>query len=300
MRTFFGPPLMIAVLVMASPRVMSADETTWGNNVEQALAQAARQHKDVLVVFTSSVSNDSPAYKKWHEGLFGGRDEFPTAVQSLVLVHLNLPQGNGALTDADNERWRRKLLSKFSGLPRTVLLDAEGRAYGGQLGYSSDGDHESYWKYVEGQRDIRNRRDEAMENAATLNGIAKAEQLDRALSAMFDSYVVLFYKDEINDIADLDANNVAGLKNKYLVKVRVFEIEQLIDTDRKAQIPHEVDRAIAEFGDKGQAAQDLFVLKANSYLRARDVKLALEAFEKALAAAPNGKQERYINSRLRR
>jgi len=125
--------LLSALVALLVPRLSAADENVaWQTDYKQALAQAAKEHKQVLLDFTGSdwcpycVQMDKevlekPEFKKY-------------ADQNLVLVKLDFPRKK-QLPSAEAAQ-NRSLQQQFSidGFPTYILVNAYGKEINRQVG----------------------------------------------------------------------------------------------------------------------------------------------------------------------
>ena len=198
---------LLAVLAAAIIAVPAAAAELWTEDAQAAMAQAAKEKKDILIDFTGSdwcgwcVKLDKEVFSQ---------DAFITeASKHFVFLKLDYPH-NRPLSDEtkkQNAEWLKKCA--VQGFPTIILADAAGKPYA-QTGYL-EGGPEAYLKNLDALRKNRVARDEALAKAAAAKGVEKAKLLDAALSAMNPDLVVGCYGDLVDEIIKLDAAGKAGL-----------------------------------------------------------------------------------------
>ena len=219
-------PGMLFVLVMfAVPALAAEGVKGWGNNVEQAMNQAAEENKDVLFDFSGS------DWCGWcqvlSEEVFSREEFLREAKRNFVLVQLDFPNDRSQMsreTLTQNAYWNRKF--KVGGFPTVVLADAKGLPYA-ITGYESGGPRR-YLKHLTKLRGIRERRDELLEMADQMKGLERAELIDAALREVGEELAYGSYVDRIEEIVRLDAKDAAGLRSKYERKLADTAVNEIL------------------------------------------------------------------------
>lgn len=184
----------------------------WTEDYEAAKSQAAGESKDLLMDFTGS------DWCGWCIKLVDevfSKDEFKAyAEKNLVLVELDFPRDKSKLTE-ETIAQNNKLKEDFGirGYPTIYLTDAKGRPYA-KTGYKRGGP-EAYIAHLEELKAKRVERDEHMAAAKEAEGIEKAKHLHAAMQAVGDDVATQHYKETVDQIMTLDADNEAGLKKHY-------------------------------------------------------------------------------------
>jgi len=120
----------------------SSDGLNWENNLEQAIEQAKKENKAVLVNFTGS---DWCIWcKRLSSEVFQQKAFKDYADESLVLVMLDFPRN--IEQSAETQAYNRNLAQKYGiqGFPTILIFDSQGKMVG-QTGYLPGGPE----KYVE-------------------------------------------------------------------------------------------------------------------------------------------------------
>lgn len=129
--------LLLGVAMGCKPK---PDNLDWQTNLEDALAQAQKENKAVLVNFTGS--DWCPWCIRLSDEVFSQKEFKDYAAQKLILVKIDFPR-NTQLPDAQKQ-YNQALAGKFriEGFPTVVLLRKDGSviAYtgyreGGAAGY---------------------------------------------------------------------------------------------------------------------------------------------------------------------
>lgn len=206
-------PSILAIALWASSSV-AADEL-WLTNMDEALELAKKNGRPVLVDFTGSdwcvwcVRLDTEVFDT---ELF--RAEAP---KRFVLVKLDFPRHSSILTAEEkehNQQWSKKF--GVNGFPTILLLDTEGRPFA-KTGYQEGGE-EHYLKHLSELEGILRERNQRVEQAEGLTGLARAKKLDEALELLDESMATAYYQTWINEIGELDGDDEAGLRTKYFAQ----------------------------------------------------------------------------------
>ena len=120
----------------------SSDGLNWENNLEQAIAQAKKENKAVLVNFTGS---DWCIWcKRLSSEVFQQKEFKEYADKSLVLVMLDFPRDKEQTSETQN--YNRNLAQKYGiqGFPTILIFNSQGKMVA-QTGYQPGGPE----KYIE-------------------------------------------------------------------------------------------------------------------------------------------------------
>lgn len=262
MKRFF--PFVIALIIILAFWVETPAQgggKDWLTDMDRAIERATAENKDLLLDFTGS------DWCGWcirlNEEVFT-KPAFERVKDHFVLVELDFPADEAKISDstrAQNEKWQSKL--GVEGFPTIFLADAQGRPYA-MTGYR-DGGVGPYLAHLAELRRIRETRDEAFAAAKTAQGAERAKHLHEGLSAMQGDFVIANYRDEVEQIIALDAQNEMGLGKMYETllaeadaRQRVMEIVQRFS-----------ERATEEGLDAGAALLDDELAKAGDNLMLR-------------------------------
>ena len=127
---FFAMPVKIA-------RAAQQSETLWLTNYQQALAQAAKEKKNVLIDFTGS--DWCPPCIQMEKEVLSQSEFIAFAKNNLVLLKLDFPRRK-KLSPEEKEQ-NHKLGQQFAieGFPTYVLVDPTGKELKRQSGYLEGG-----------------------------------------------------------------------------------------------------------------------------------------------------------------
>lgn len=292
----FSLSLLAAVLWFAGTVGLApahADQSPgWTDNVEQAMATASQQNKDLLMNFTGS---DWCVWCiKLKEEVFD-KDDFPAkAGQHFILVELDFPNQKelAAETRQQNEAWRDKF--KIRGYPTLVLADAKGEPYA-MTGYR-EGGTAAYLKHLDELRNRRVKRDEALAAAAAAEGqdLERAKHLDKAMDAVEDTLALTYYRKVVDQIMALDADNELGLKQKYQQKINnrdaereLMQVFRLMRDNEFDAAVEAIDKLMEQYKPDGITLQRILGIKAQVFVSKGDKPAALKLLEQALAVDPD-------------
>jgi thioredoxin-related protein len=224
----------------------------WLSHLDEAERLSARNGKDLFILFTGTAWC-APCVQ--FESNVLSRAEFLDSTEPFVLVKLEFPKSDEELPPRqrnDFMAWRERY--GIRAFPTVILADATGRPYAvtGHIGLGA----EEFGRHLRKLREAHDRRDTALLNASKAQGVEKARLLDAAFSAVAsasdESYtekrggiLVRFYRQQIDQIMDLDPENAAGLQEKYRVLLGA-----VAEQDRVAEMHAKFAAAMKEGGAK--------------------------------------------------
>lgn len=239
-----------------APQATQESLATWTTDYEAAKAKAKAEGKDILLDFTGSdwctwcirLDNEVFQYQPFYD----------YTNENFVLVKLDFPRAPGAISEeqmAHNEAVKDYYGSVTDGFPTILLTDADGRAYA-RTGFEFGGP-DAYAKHLADLKEVHTERDAAFTAAAELEGVEKAKKLEEGLLTMAPPLFFPNYESVIDEIIELDADNAAGLSEKYTEQrtshrffKRVSGIEELANSgDLKTNID-EVLQAMNQLGEE--------------------------------------------------
>ncbi len=256
---------------------------TWQENIQDAMAQAKLENKDLLLSFTGS--DWCHWCIKLNQEVFFQPDFDAAASQSYVLVSLDFPHDDSKQSEAtrqQNEEWNTKL--NIEGFPTVVLADAEGRPYA-TTGYQAGGP-EAYLALLAKLQNIRVERDAAFAQAERADGIAKAKLLDQALQAVGSDLAFAGYTDTIQSIMELDANNEGGVRMKYEAGLKqrqvVAALQEIMNRFRPEQSAEFIQRLQAiedEYQPTGRLRMEVRSILAQALIIAQQTDAAIKVID---------------------
>ena len=285
---------VVGLVALLGAGIASAGEL-WTENAQEALAQAAKEKKDVLIDFTGS---DWCGWcKKLDAEVFSQPGFQAEAPKYFVFLKLDFPHQRplSAETKKQNAEWQQKLA--IQGYPTIVLADAAGQPYA-KTGHQAGG-AEGYLKHLAELRQLRAKRDDLFAKAQAAQGIERAKALDQALQALDPSFLGC-YSDVAQEIVKLDADGKAGLKVKYEAMLLVQKIGAAMQAQKLDEAIALADEAIKGLNGKGQAAQDILFMKSFAQFRKQDKAAAKRSLQEAIQAAPGTPKAAQIQQILER
>jgi thioredoxin-related protein len=275
-RLLFVSAVALFSLVVCPGNLLAGGEG-WTHDMKAAMKQAAKEDKDLLMDFTGS------DWCGWCIRL--NREVFDTdafkkeAPKHFVLVELDFPRDQSKLsaeTKKQNTEWQQKL--GVQGYPTIFLADEKGRPYA-RTGYQAGG-AESYLKHLGELRQIREKRDKAFKRAEKADGLEKAKAFDEALEAVGEELAYASYGKTVEKIIELDVDNEAGLRSKYLARQHTAEVQKLI---REVQQEYNGENADAMLAKLDKAAE--------KYSKSPAARTELGLFKVALLGAADRSDE---------
>lgn len=275
----------------ATPEALAS----WMTDFEAAKARAQAEGKDILVDFTGSdwctwcirLDREVFSYQPFYEYTDG----------NFVLVKLDFPRGPGAISPEDlarNQAIKDHYGAVVEGFPTILLTDSGGRAYA-RTGFEFGGPT-AYVAHLSDLKEIHTERDAAFTAADGLAGVEKAKKLEEGLLAMAPQLFFPSYETVITEIINLDADNGAGLNEKYTEQRQEFQFFQRISeieafandgdlSETADEVLTRIDQVVTDFPDfkRGQdiiASFRVVVLRVaerhEEALKAADAVLARE------------------------
>jgi thiol-disulfide isomerase/thioredoxin len=268
------------------PAVIADD--AWTQDYDAAMKKAAAENKDLLLDFTGS--DWCPWCIRLDEEVFG-KEEFKKAAGKLfVLVKIDFPDDpvKARVTEAMQIR-NEKLQVRYSAptFPTILLTDGCGRPYA-KTAYKEGGPD----KYLEHLRTLQQvgrkiRESLAAAGKADTAPDTRLKLYDQGLSQLPPQVIAEFYQDEIDKVVELDPQNQAGIKNKYLLIREFTRIQVALDKKNYALAKDFIDAAIGTLKPTGADAQNLYYARALAAHFMGDTAGEKESLQKAIDAAPN-------------
>ena len=262
-------------------------DNLWQTDFIAAQAQAIKEKKLLLLDFTGS---DWCGWcTKLKKEVFSQELFKKEAPKDFVLVELDFPQKS----QLDEKLTKQnQALSKFyaiSGFPAIVLTDTEGVEFA-RTGYQAGGP-QAYLDHL--QAFVKNFKDfSALEDeAAKLDGIAKAKKLDQAIALLMQNGSKRDYSKLADEIIAIDKDGKAGLRAKYELPRKLTAIETQLNQDK------DFDKAVSELDKLAPEAvsvpvlqQQVYLFQAGILIKGKgDKETGLKKLELAYNAAPETK-----------
>jgi thioredoxin-related protein len=257
-----------------------ADEGEWKTDFEAAKAQAKAEDKLMLVDFTGS---DWCGFCiKLHDEVFN-KDGFKNdAAKKFVLVELDFPHEKKLPDElkAQNDKLGKEY--KVNGYPTVCMMDAEGQVVAKFVGFGpGTGD-----KYLARLADVPNVWQAVLKMKSELEG---AKGIDRAklLDHLVDAYEKKLSNpiDELQawgkEIIELDADNAAGLKNKYVCRGILAKAEKLGSARKFADAVAALEKALTLDGIPAEQKQEVLYQQGMFQFQLKEFAAALDTMKKA-------------------
>lgn len=291
---------MAVAMLMTSITTAQAAHEDWETDFNKAKEIATKEKKDMLVNFSGS---DWCGWCiKLDKEVFAHDAFLKEAKKNFVLVVLDFPNKpeNKAKIPEDLQKLNNKVKTEFAvtGFPSVFLTDSKGVPYA-KTGYQAGGP-EKYITHLAEKREAAAKVATLLKEAAELKGLKRAKALDAALTTMDPAIAASAYKDLPAEIIELDKNNKAGLKNKYLIGQKLAAAKLLIRARKLDEANAAYNKIILEMKPTGDNLQQVWLDKGTTYLAKKDKGSAGVCLQAALAAAPAGKQAAMIQSALPR
>ncbi|MBM4005412.1 MAG: hypothetical protein FJ295_19320 [Planctomycetes bacterium] len=289
-----------AVAAIAAGLLISSSfaDDLWLVDFKAAKEQAAKEGKDILMEFTGS--DWCPPCIALNEKVLSKdvfRDKMP---EKYVLLKLDSPRDKSKQSAEEQEQYKQLAAEyKITGVPTIVLVDAKGRPFSKSVGYSG-AEADEYVDDMLEKVELRTKRDEQFAKAENATGADKAKLLNEAVESFEGDLVVATYRDVVDQIVALDADNGLGLKEKYegLIRSSEFkaslrELQQTPPNGDLNKIVEKIDELIHEKAPTGESLQEALFFKGQVLYGISKPK-AKEALLAAAKAAPNSQMGKQI------
>ena len=295
---------LVVVLGWAVGTAMAVEG--WVTDFAKAKETAVKEKKDLLVNFTGS--DWCPHCIKLRDNVFTQKGFLDTIPYKFVLVTLDFPKDDSKQSEAEKTQ-NQQLQEQYSvsGFPTIFMMDAQGKPFGMNVGYSNE-TAEEYAKNLLDQQANRVKRDELMAKAGKAKGEEKAKLIDEALSLLDEEIVMTYYQDQFPAIIEADKDNKAGLKEKYEGILRAEELAEkinaiLVPTQGDGEKMKEaIPKISALMTDKSSNAEKFQVLYYRSILKyqTKDTTGAKADLEACLKVATDDEKSEQIKTILTR
>ncbi len=283
-------PIMTGAAILALSNAYATADDAWTMDFSAAKATAADEGKDLLLEFTGS--DWCPPCQRLNAEVFSQDAFLEAAPEHFVLVKLDFPNDRSGLTEEIQEQ-NDMLAGKYGvqGFPTIILSDEKGRPYA-RTGYQAGG-AEAYLEHLESLRENRVRRDEALESAASAEGVEKAEMLVNALDDMgleFDA-MEQFYGDVIERIKANDPEDETGFVSASEARERLAgfqgEINQLAGAGDFEGILVLIDNFLEANDLDPEVKQEVMLTRVLVFAELGRFDEAIEGVDQATAIAPD-------------
>jgi len=272
--------LLTAALLLAGA-VRAADGEAWTTDWEAAKAQAAKEQKLLLVDFSGS---DWCGWcQKLDREVFSQEAFLTVAKTKYVMVLLDFPRDKTGQS-AELQKQNAALQEKFGieGFPSVFLAKADGTPFA-QTGYQKGGP-EKYLAHLDellAQYAAVAKLEAALPNAT---GLERAKLLDEICTkTAIESPQTAAYAAEI---VELDPDNKAGLKAKYLVDAAMASRNSSLKAGKLDDAAAACDKVLAWQGLTADQRQMLLIAKSEVLLNKEDKKGAKALLLEAKKVAP--------------
>ena len=239
-------PYFLVLAIFAFSALNAGADDAWRVNVDEGLKLAAKENKDVLVLFTGS--DWCPPCKALESTVLSKEDFQKKALEKYVLIKLDFPRSSKV--PEHNNEWSEKL--SINGFPTVLLMDGKGRPFG-KTGYGNQ-KPDAFWELLVGLNKSKADRDKFFAEAKKETDEGKKAQLiDKALNAVPEEYVSSHYGEYIKQIVSLDAKDKLGLRTKYYaaqdkearkeIMAKITMAARSLSSDRALKV---IDEAVGE------------------------------------------------------
>lgn len=276
-------PAVCSIALAASAAQTKPKAQAWPTNFETAMDKAKAEKKFVLAAFTGS--DWCPWCQKLKSEVFD-KQPFPSAAtKRFVLVNLDFPHEKKL---AEPLKKQNAALQKRYGCfsyPTVLVLTADGQVVA-RTGYR-EGGPQPYLKQLAGFLTTWQAVVDLRKQLPDAQGIERAKTLDQLIE---DYHKLNNPPGELagwrRQIVTLDADNAAGLKQKYEFVVLLTDAANALGAHKPVVAQRTVEKALALSGLKPVQIQRATALKSNCLMAQKKLQESVDCLEKAIAAAP--------------
>ncbi len=242
--------LAICFASYATISVAQQAANEWLTEGQPALDRAAKNNKDVLMLFTGS--DWCPPCKKLEEEVLSQAEFMDGVKANFVLVKFDFLRQQPVLPaqEAENSKWSQQW--GIEGYPTIVLVDRQKKPFG-FIGYEPGG-APSFLKRLEDMRQKRMRRDDCFAAAERAEGAERAKLLDQGLAEIGEEIANVYYEDLVKEIVAIDASDELGLRTKWnsaaeneIRKLLVADIRTMSRLEKPENVIAFIDQAMTEW-----------------------------------------------------
>ncbi len=206
-----------SVTIALAASIPASAAVTWLTSPEEALAQAEKQQKSVMIDFTGS---DWCGFCIRLEKTVFASPEFEKVLgDKYVFLMLDYPRSK-KLSEKQkkvNDDWKKKMA--ITGFPTIVLMDSKGLPYAKHAGAILQVD--GFLKAVDRWEKSKVQRDQLFEKAKKQQGPDKAKSLYEGLKTMDESLWQQFFPDVIDSIKKADPEDKCQFQTYIAQKERI-------------------------------------------------------------------------------
>jgi thioredoxin-related protein len=267
----------------------------WSEDFAAAQSSAAREGKDLMLVFTGS--DWCPACKALAREVLQQPSFQSEASKTFILVELDFPrmkQQSEKLKKQNADLFARYDLESF---PSVVLTDASATMYA--KGTYREGGPEKYIQVVKSQQARKLEYFELLNKAEKATGVKKAKLLEDAIQIEEKNGFDDGQESTLKQLVAADADGKAGLKKKYDMRLQIRELLHLPVTTPLETVQSIIEKLLADPDLTPRQKQLLFQVKAGIALRQGDKAQNIAFLKRALAADPASESGKMIEEYLK-
>lgn len=286
----FVPGILILLAVFGGVLHSFSQEQespVWHDNYQSGVAEAKKEGKDVLLVFTAT---------KWveiceifYKEILRQPDFMQPVSEKFVLIKLEYPKDNALPKEEAFEKSLLRDAYRVGGYPTVVMTDSEGRPFG-LNGYQPV----TPAKYAEITLAIEAAHRKTVESgkaAESLTGMDRAKKLIESVPHLPGNFAARYYKDTLEEVIELDPENTLGHTEKFkllLADAAYATQMQLLAKDVQWQKMIDLsDQYIRDHNLKGDELQKVLLNKAGVQRQQNNLQAMIQSLVDAVKADPN-------------
>lgn len=278
--------LLGPILAADTSQSFASDDNQWLEDPDKAIKTAAKDKKDLLLLFTGS--DWCPPCKKLESEVFMDEDFYAEAEGHFVFVKFDFLKNSPLREEVKlkNEKWSKKF--GVDSFPTIVLVDPNLKPYA-FAGYE-EGGAANFLGMLEESRQIRITRDNKMAAADKAKGDERARLLDEALAGMPRELSDVYYADVVEEIVKLDEDDELGLRTKWneakdaeLRKSILTDVMMVARLDSPKRAVTMIDEILAEVKFTRKQRLEIMQIKLNLVRKMNDPALVDELLDQMIS-----------------
>lgn len=271
--------------IAAEPPLGNTEGHFWMTDLEAAKAKAAKEGKDILIVYQCSALLASKQY----EQQVLSQEAFKTGVvKKYIPVLLEYPENQ----QLDEPLRNAARMVGLMGVPTICAMDCTGRCFGMIRGFEPTTTPETVIKQVEKFLETKAARDECFKKAAMATGLDKAKLYQAGImllqveAGVFEGWGMFGYDDVVVEILKSDANNEAGIKIMWDYRLAVMRAREKLSINDLPAAMAEIDGFITAYPKDKDLGQKALYAKAQFYALMQNTEKCLSTLDRVIEVDP--------------
>lgn len=288
-----GVVLGLMILLAGGAACSRRENAVWYTDLEEGLVAARLLKKDALVFFSCTGWPGKPG--ELSREVLADRTLQEHVSRNCVLINIEIPKvlaPSPTLSQGDIDRIRKIIgVFRLTTMPVFYLTDSNGLPFGREIYQPGRGP-----LFLKAYDLMQQRKDTIAalyHKARSANGLERARMLDEAVERM-PTDILVFHRFYIREIVTLDAENKAGLRNKYTTRFMLFEAGDELERRNPDAALKIVERILTELKPTGELCQAAFFLQSRAFAAKQNPIGMFDALMRAREVAPETEAARSV------